>query len=78
VASYKENREAWNEYNRDRRKGIGGEKPTQIRERLKAESKERVSAMGNRGVFERPKGSGIWWVRYADQHGKLHREKGWS
>ena len=31
--------------------------------------------MGNRGVFERPKGSGIWWVRYADQFGKLHREK---
>ena len=28
-----------------------------------------------RGVFERPKGSGIWWIRYADQFGKLHREK---
>lgn len=28
-----------------------------------------------RGIFERPKGSGTWWVRYADQNGKLHREK---
>ena len=28
-----------------------------------------------RGVFERPKGSGIWWVRYADQYGRIHREK---
>ena len=28
-----------------------------------------------RGVFERPKRSGIWWVRYTDQHGREHREK---
>src|SRR5574337_2157682 len=28
-----------------------------------------------RGIFERPKRSGIWWVRYADQFGQLHREK---
>jgi integrase len=28
-----------------------------------------------RGCFERPAGSGIWWVRYRDQHGRLHREK---
>jgi integrase len=28
-----------------------------------------------RGIFERPKGSGVWWVRYADQYGLLHREK---
>ncbi len=28
-----------------------------------------------RGVFERPTGSGIWWVRYCDQYGQLHREK---
>lgn len=28
-----------------------------------------------RGVFERSKGSGIWWIRYTDQYGKLHREK---
>ncbi|MFX0198538.1 MAG: hypothetical protein ACFFCW_20655, partial [Candidatus Hodarchaeota archaeon] len=29
----------------------------------------------DRGIFERPKGSGIWWVRYCDQYGRLHREK---
>lgn len=28
-----------------------------------------------RGIFERPKGSGIWWVRYCDEYGRLHREK---
>src|SRR5262245_25306171 len=28
-----------------------------------------------RGIFERPKGSGIWWIRYADEFGKIHREK---
>lgn len=28
-----------------------------------------------RGVFERPKGSGVWWVRYTDENRILHREK---
>jgi len=28
-----------------------------------------------RGVFERPKGSGIWYARYFDEHGRKHREK---
>ncbi len=28
-----------------------------------------------RGVFEKEKGSGIWWIRYTDQYGKLHRQK---
>jgi len=28
-----------------------------------------------RGIFERPKGSGVWWIRYADEFGKIHREK---
>jgi integrase len=28
-----------------------------------------------RGVFERPKKSGIWWIRYADEFGRIHREK---
>lgn len=28
-----------------------------------------------RGLFERPTGSGIWWIRYCDQYGRLHREK---
>lgn len=29
----------------------------------------------HRGVFERDRGSGVWWIRYVDQHGRLHREK---
>lgn len=28
-----------------------------------------------RGVFERPKDSGVWWVRYHDAAGRLRREK---
>ena len=28
-----------------------------------------------RGIFERPKGSGIWWICYAGNDGRLHREK---
>lgn len=28
-----------------------------------------------RGVFERPKDSGNWWIRFTDQYGQLHREK---
>jgi hypothetical protein len=32
-------------------------------------------AKGPRGCFERPAGSGIWWARYRDEHGRLHREK---
>ncbi|HEY3998663.1 MAG TPA: site-specific integrase [Candidatus Xenobia bacterium] len=32
-------------------------------------------ARKDRGVFERPKGSGIWWVLYYDQNGQRHREK---
>lgn len=29
----------------------------------------------DRGIFERPKDSGVWWIRYHDQHGREHREK---
>ena len=29
-----------------------------------------------RGVFERPKGSGVWWVRYHDEHGRGPRRVG--
>ena len=29
----------------------------------------------HRGVFERPAGSGIWWICYFDQFGRKHREK---
>jgi site-specific recombinase XerD len=28
-----------------------------------------------RGVYEKVPGSGIWWCRYADAKGKIHREK---
>ncbi len=28
-----------------------------------------------RGVFERPLGSGVWWIQYFDAAGKRHREK---
>jgi site-specific recombinase XerD len=34
-----------------------------------------VMAKKERGIFERPKDSGIWWVRYADNFGRIHREK---
>ncbi|MGE0289083.1 MAG: tyrosine-type recombinase/integrase [Bradyrhizobium sp.] len=29
----------------------------------------------DRGIFERRAGSGIWWVRYHDEHGAEHRER---
>lgn len=29
----------------------------------------------SRGVFERPMGSGVWWIRYHDEHGHRHRER---
>lgn len=29
----------------------------------------------DRGLFERPKGSGIWWIHYHDATGKKHRER---
>jgi len=38
-------------------------------------AKKKKELPRTRGVFERPKGSGIYWFRYADQFGKLHREK---
>jgi len=30
---------------------------------------------GDRGLFQRPNGSGVWWVRYHDENGQEHREK---
>jgi integrase len=32
-------------------------------------------ATRQRGIFQRPPGSGIWWIRYVDANGKLHRER---
>ena len=34
--------------------------------------------MKQRGIFEKDPGSGIWWIRYADQFGRIHREKSGS
>jgi len=28
-----------------------------------------------RGIFERPKGSGVWWIRWTCHYGHDHREK---
>jgi integrase len=33
---------------------------------------------GQKGIFERPPGSNIWWVRYVDADGKERREKAGS
>jgi hypothetical protein len=30
---------------------------------------------GQKGIFEKPNGSNIWWVRYVDACGKERREK---
>jgi integrase len=38
-------------------------------------AKKKKELPRTRGVFERPKGSGIYWIRYVDQYGALHREK---
>ena len=44
--------------------------------------KDKTGSMGeksrrpkDKGVFERPPGSGIIWVRYKDEHGREHRER---
>ena len=31
--------------------------------------------MRQRGIFEKDPGSGIWWIRYADQLGRIRRER---
>ena len=36
---------------------------------------EKGSRPKDKGVFERPPSSGIWWVRYKDEHGREHREQ---
>lgn len=37
--------------------------------------RKRRAPIRERGMFERPKGSGVWWVRYHDETGREHREK---
>ena len=44
-------------------------------EREATRAKRPTSTRKGRGIFERVKGSGIWWVRYADASGREHREK---
>jgi hypothetical protein len=39
------------------------------------EKEPRKAKRRERGVFEKERGSGIWWVRYADGNGKIRREK---
>lgn len=35
----------------------------------------RNEAPKRRGIYEKMPGSGVWWVRYVDGHGKIRREK---
>lgn len=35
----------------------------------------KTNSKPSRGVFEKVKGSGVWWVLYYDQNGKRHRER---
>jgi integrase len=37
--------------------------------------KEKKTEKKHRGVYEKEPGSGIWWVRYTDDEGKIRREK---
>ena len=42
--------------------------------RPKKKRRKSAAPPRERGVFERPRGSGVWWVRYADESGRIHRE----
>jgi integrase len=42
---------------------------------MSTKRKRRRPRVPERGIFERPPGSGTWWVRYAEEHGRIHREK---
>ena len=35
----------------------------------------KASAKKQRGAYEHPPGSNVWWILYYDQFGKRHREK---
>ena len=39
------------------------------------DTKEKEKEKPPRGLWERETGSGIWWIRFRDADGKLHREK---
>ncbi len=40
-----------------------------------SDGSERRSGKRTRGIFERPNGSGVWWILYYDDAGRRHREK---
>jgi hypothetical protein len=46
----------------------------QLTER-KTKSQKRTDRAPIRGIYERKPGSGVWWIRWTDSNGKLHREK---
>jgi integrase len=39
------------------------------------ESEDRPRRRGERGIFERPPGSNVWWIRFADANGRIRRQK---
>lgn len=41
------------------------------RDKAKTQAKEKKQ----RGVYEKPRGSGRWWIRYADATGRIRRER---
>jgi integrase len=55
---------------------------TQAVTTAKAGAKTRRARAGkpDRGIFEKVPGSGVWWIRYVDAHGRYRREKAgtWS
>ena len=42
---------------------------------MNQESRDRPRRRGERGIFERPAGSNIWWIRFADKNGRIRRQK---
>src|ERR1700730_4974207 len=41
----------------------------------KTKSQQRTDTAPIRGIYERKPDSGVWWIRWTDSNGKLHREK---
>jgi hypothetical protein len=40
-----------------------------------AKFQQRTAITAIRGIYEKKPGSGVWWIRWTDSNGKLHREK---
>ncbi len=45
------------------------------RKAVAPEKNEKKKEKSPRGLWEREPGSGVWWIRFRDSDGKLHREK---